>query len=61
MIRLSEFIAKLEEMKESHGDVPVVIDHSDYRPNIAEGVEIYYERLRVGADGVPDVPCVVLL
>lgn len=42
MKRISELIKELESLKEQHGDLPVAIDHSDYRPTLEETVEIFF-------------------
>ena len=39
-VKLSELIARLAEMLEEHGDIPVVIDHHWDEEHMIEGVKL---------------------
>ena len=62
MKRISEFIKELEALKEKHGDLPVVVDFSDYRPTVNDELDLSFSaRGAIDHDTGTEVDCIVIV
>lgn len=57
---LSDFIKELQALKEKHGDLPVVVDFSDYRPTVNDELEIGFSP-KGAIDNGSEVDCIVIV
>ena len=61
MKRISEFIKEFEALKDKHGDLPVVVDFSDFRPTVNFEMDICFSAHgAIDHDTGTEVDCVII-